>query len=123
MQTVQSLTRMCERKGLINLDKKQGRENNYKEYPEQVLERLLLIKIIKGFGFTINEIDTLLELGQTEDSLCNVMDTFDNKVTQLMTTSKGSQNCVKGLLHRLLNVRPVIVRLKNRFLPMLRDRN
>jgi MerR family copper efflux transcriptional regulator len=76
--------RFYEKKGLINLDKKQRRENNYKEYPEQVLERLMLIKAIKSFGFTLNEIDTFFELWQAEDAnACNLMETLDNKITQI----------------------------------------
>ena len=35
--------RFCEKKGLIEVDKKERRDNNYKEYPETVLDRLMLI--------------------------------------------------------------------------------
>lgn len=75
--------RFYERKGLISLDKKQRRDNNYKEYSEQVLERLILIKTIKRYGFTINEIDSLLERSKPENSFYNLMDTIDHKVVQI----------------------------------------
>ena len=76
--------RFYERRGLINLDKRQRRQNNYKEYSEQVLERLLLIKTIKEFGFTINEIDELFALWETDDDVCNVVDPYEKKITQLL---------------------------------------
>ena len=54
--------RFYEKKGLIALDRKSRRENNYKEYPAQVLEKLMLIRKLKDMGFTLNEIDTFLAL-------------------------------------------------------------
>jgi DNA-binding transcriptional MerR regulator len=76
--------RFYEKRGLINLDKKQRRENNYKEYPEQVLDRLMLIKTIKGFGFTLSEIDTFFELWKAEDASCeNLAFTLEEKVNQI----------------------------------------
>lgn len=77
--------RFYEKKGLIRLHKKQRRENNYKEYPEQVLEQLVLIKTIKGFGFTLAEIETFFELWRVEDAACTeeLSATLDKKVAQI----------------------------------------
>jgi DNA-binding transcriptional MerR regulator len=73
--------RFYEKKGLISIDKKSRRENNYKEYPSYVLEKLLLIKKLKDFGFTLNEIDTFLELWRDEDASCdNLKYTLETKV-------------------------------------------
>ncbi|HYI77996.1 MAG TPA: MerR family transcriptional regulator [Chryseolinea sp.] len=73
--------RFYEKKGLINLDRKNRRENNYKEYSEQVLEKLMLIRKLKEMGFTLNEIDTFLELWREEDASCkNLKFTLENKV-------------------------------------------
>ena len=73
--------RFYEKKGLINLDRKSRRENNYKEYSEQVLEKLMLIQKLKNMGFTLNEIDTFLELWREEDASCkNLKFTLENKV-------------------------------------------
>jgi len=49
--------RFYEKKGLIKVDRKARRENNYKEYPESVYEQLVLIKTVKNLGFTLNEVD------------------------------------------------------------------
>lgn len=74
--------RFYEKKGLINLERKNRRENNYKEYSEQVLEKLMLIRKLKEMGFTLNEIDTFLELWREEDASCkNLKFTLENKVT------------------------------------------
>lgn len=73
--------RFYEKKGLINLDQKNRRENNYKEYSEQVLEKLMLIRKLKDMGFTLNEIDTFLELWRDEDANCtNLKYTLENKL-------------------------------------------
>src|SRR5687767_11456469 len=74
--------RFYEKKGLISLDRKNRRENNYKEYSEQVLEKLMLIRKLKDLGFTLNEIDTFLELWREEDASCkNLKYTLENKIT------------------------------------------
>lgn len=73
--------RFYEKKGLINLDRKSRRDNNYKEYSEQVLEKLMLIRKLKDLGFTLNEIDTFLELWRDEDANCkNLKYTLENKI-------------------------------------------
>ena len=73
--------RFYEKKGLISLDRKSRRENNYKEYSEQVFEKLMLIRKLKDMGFTLNEIDTFLELWRDEDASCkNLKYTLENKI-------------------------------------------
>lgn len=74
--------RFYEKKGLIELNAKSRRENNYKEYSDQVLEKLKLIRKLKGMSFTLNEIDTFLDLWCAEDASCeNVKYTLENKLT------------------------------------------
>ena len=73
--------RFYEKKGLITLGTKSRRDNNYKEYSEQVLEKLTLIRKLKDLGFTLNEIDTFLELWRDEDANCkNLKYTLENKL-------------------------------------------
>jgi MerR family copper efflux transcriptional regulator len=74
--------RFYEKKGLIVLDKKSRRENHYTEYPEKMVEKLMLIRKLKDIGFTLNEIDTFLELWREEDASCkNLKYTLENKTT------------------------------------------
>jgi DNA-binding transcriptional MerR regulator len=73
--------RFYEKKGLISLDKGSRRENNYKEYSDQVLNKLLLIRKVKNMGFTLNEIDAFFGLWQEEDASCdNLKFTLENKI-------------------------------------------
>jgi MerR family transcriptional regulator, copper efflux regulator len=63
------------------MDRKSRRENNYKEYPEQVLEKLMLIRKLKDMGFTLNEVDTFLDLWRMEDANCkNLKHFLENKI-------------------------------------------
>lgn len=70
--------RFYEKKGLISVGRKERRDNNYKEYSAEVLERLFLIKKIKSFGFTLNETDELLEMIGMNTATCS---SLSSKVT------------------------------------------
>jgi DNA-binding transcriptional MerR regulator len=73
--------RFYEKKGLISVDRKSRRENNYKEYSDKVLDKLMLIRKLKDMGFTLNEIDTFVELWRDEDASCeNLKYTLENKI-------------------------------------------
>jgi DNA-binding transcriptional MerR regulator len=73
--------RFYEKKGLIVIDRRSRRENNYKEYSEKVLDKLLLIRKLKDLGFTLNEIDTFMELWREEDASCeNLKYTLETKI-------------------------------------------
>ena len=67
--------RFYEKKGLIDVNKKERRDNNYKEYPERVYERLMLIKTVKALGFTLNEIDEFIEAWREESASCSNLTT------------------------------------------------
>lgn len=88
--------RFYEKQGLILIDRKQRRDNNYKEYGEPVLNRLNMIKRIKNFGFTLNETMELLTLidlnAATCDEVSNRVDEkvviIENKISDLLTLRK-----------------------------------
>lgn len=63
--------RFYEKKGLINVNEKERRDNNYKEYPEAAYDRLVLIKTVKGLGFTLNEIDEFISAWGEESASCS----------------------------------------------------
>jgi len=76
--------RYYEKFGLINLKRNDRRENNYKEYKDETLQQLLTIKLIKGFGFTLNEVSELLSLMDINEAKCdNVLELFDDKVQKI----------------------------------------
>lgn len=63
--------RWYEKIGLINLDKQSRSENNYRNYSPAIQERLLLIRQIKSFGFTLKETKELLMLDKSEELTCD----------------------------------------------------
>lgn len=63
--------RFYEKKGLISVGRKDRRSNNYKEYSETVFDRLMLIKTVKGLGFTLNEIDEFMHAWEEEHASCS----------------------------------------------------
>lgn len=76
--------RFYEKKGLIKVGKRERRENNYKEYSENVLFRLNTIKKITAFGFTLAETADFLEMIENNQASCdNVSDKITEKVNLL----------------------------------------
>lgn len=76
--------RFYEKKGLINVNKKERRLNNYKEYPEHVFEQLVLIKTVKELGFTLNEIDEFIRAWGQESASCeNLTGYLTNKIKRV----------------------------------------
>ncbi len=63
--------RFYEKKGLIEVNRKERRDNNYKEYPEAIYEKLVLIKTVKELGFTLNEIDEFIQAWGDHDASCS----------------------------------------------------
>lgn len=88
--------RFYEKKGLIKVGRTNSEWNNYKEYTDEVLEHLLLIKKAKGFGFTLNEISELLSLMKNNQATCEILSSkiqsklikIDNKIKELKTLKK-----------------------------------
>lgn len=79
--------RFYEKKGLIEIPRKLRRENNYKEYPDAVLNKLLLIIQVKELGFTLNEIDSFFESWRADDASCNTLvHVIEQKLTKVQET-------------------------------------
>ncbi len=73
--------RFYEKQGLIPEARKVHTFNNYKEYTEETLSRLLTIKKIKSFGFTLNESAELLDMVELNTATCdNVAERVADKV-------------------------------------------
>lgn len=94
--------RFYEKKGLIKLSKKQRRENNYKEYSEDIVERLLFIRTLKNLGFTLNEIEDFILLKEMNEATCEgLTPKFNEKIKrieeQLETLSRLKNNLTTTL--------------------------
>lgn len=76
--------RFYEKQGLIQVGRKERRDNNYKEYSEAIVQKLLSVKMIKSLGFTLNETSTLLGMIDANEATCsNVAFKIQEKVTLL----------------------------------------
>ncbi len=101
--------RFYEKKGLIEVSRSDSEWNNYKNYNDQNLNRLILIKKAKGFGFTLKEINELLELYEFNAAGCSALlskvnkkiEEIDEKIRKLQdikemirdNVSDASNNC------------------------------
>ena len=94
--------RFYEKQGLICVDRKERRDNNYKEYSEAILQKLLMIKKLKGFGFTLNESLEYLELIESNAASCNNVSEkinekighIEQKITELIELRTSMINMV-----------------------------
>ncbi|NNF33116.1 MAG: MerR family DNA-binding protein [Saprospiraceae bacterium] len=89
--------RFYEKKGLIKVERSKSEWNNYKNYKEETLDRLMMIRRAKGFGFTLNEISELLDLYDMDIADCNTLThkleeklrEVDRKIMELKALRKG----------------------------------
>ena len=98
--------RFYEKQSLISIGKKERRFNNYKEYTNETLESLRMIKRIKSFGFTLNEVSVILELIETKSANCEdisekmmeKINLIENKIRELQEIktlmSDGIESCL-----------------------------
>lgn len=76
--------RFYEKKGLIGVSKKERRDNNYKEYPESVYDKLVFIKTVKDLGFTLSEIDKFIKAWGDEEASCsNLIHHLQDKISRI----------------------------------------
>jgi MerR family mercuric resistance operon transcriptional regulator len=74
--------RFYERRGL--LPEPPRRPSGYREYPEDAVERILFIKRAQELGFSLGEIQQLLELRVDPDTSCaDVRDRAEAKITDV----------------------------------------
>lgn len=100
--------RYYEKEGLFALGRKHRQVNNYKDYPEEVLQKLLIIKKLKGFGFTLNEAAGLLAMIEENEASCHAIahkvaekvQVIDQKIAELMEIKNllrnGMAQCLDG---------------------------
>ena len=98
--------RFYEKRGLIKVNRTDSEWNNYKNYDGETLKKLFLIKKAKTFGFTLNEIEEILELFDMNRATCEVMATrveqsinrIDEKIKDLNKMKKMIINNGEGVL-------------------------
>ena len=107
--------RYYEKLGLIQSDN-QGRFNHYRYYSEAVIKRLLTIKKIKDFGFTLQETQNLLVLFEASvldhergkkylrkklegiDAKIKELESIKKKLESVILESSSPDNCAIGVI-------------------------
>ncbi|MEQ8714896.1 MAG: MerR family transcriptional regulator [Cyclobacteriaceae bacterium] len=106
--------RFYEKKGLIASGKQDSQFNNYKEYADTTLPRLMSIKGLKGFGFTLNEVSELLEMLDVNAATCtNVSHRIDEKILLINQKIRELKSVKKQLLDGKKNCYTEMGALKN----------
>jgi len=100
--------RFYEKQELFKLGRKNRLTNNYKDYPDEVLKKLLIIKKLKGFGFTLEECSDLLAMIEENMTSCksvsekidNKLEVIDQKIARLQEMKNmlinGVELCLNG---------------------------
>ena len=92
--------RFYEKKGLLTVKRTESEWNNYKEYSNENLNKLLLIKKAKNFGFTLNEITELFTLFELNSASCPELNAkvntkiaeIDKKIVELQNLKEMISN-------------------------------
>jgi len=90
--------RFYEKQQLIKVGRRDRRVNNYKEYSESVLRRLILLKKIKSFGFTLNESAEMISLMDANLASC---ERFSNAASQKILSIDEKIKELKALKNML----------------------
>ena len=99
--------RFYEKQGLIKVGRRERRINNYKEYSDSVLRRLLLFNKIKSYGFTLNESAEIISLLDANLASCDritkvsdqKLSVIDKKIEEL----KALRNLLKSSIDNCNN--------------------
>ena len=74
--------RFYEKEGLIN--EPERNPSGYRQYPAEIIQRVLFIQRAKAIGFTLKEINGLLSIQTKPDTCCDdVLDRAATKVEQI----------------------------------------
>ena len=112
--------RFYEKMDLMEIPGKCRRQNNYKDYPEPIVQKLLVIQKLKGFGFTLNEIKEMISLYEEDLLVCSdniplvkeKIRLIDEKINDLKAVKEHLWICITGCPGNC-NVEAALLELKN----------
>jgi len=95
--------RFYEKKGLIDVNRSDSEWNNYKEYSNKNLNRLIFIKKAKEFGFTLKEIAELIELFELNSANCSKLSAKANsKISRIDAKIRELKKMKKMIIDRVI---------------------
>lgn len=95
--------RYYEKEGLLDRRHVERRDNNYRDYTEEAVEHLLLIKRVQAAGFTIREIKAIMKEEEgNELELSRAIEFLQEKMKE-MDRRKRELEQSQSLLARMLD--------------------
>ena len=92
--------RWYEKIGLIKRKPRALGESNYRIYDQAMIERLLAIRQLKSFGFTLKEIEELFSMDEAEGLHCSSLsELMERKMKALQEKIKALQQMESKLKH------------------------
>jgi DNA-binding transcriptional MerR regulator len=95
--------RFYEKQGLIKVGRRERRVNNYKEYSDSVLRRLMLFKKIKSYGFTLNESAEIISLLDANLASCGIIEKMSGEKIAVIDKKIAELNELKNLIRSGVN--------------------
>ncbi len=88
--------RFYERRGLITQPQKLG---GFRKYPESLIAKIRFIKRSQQLGFTLKEVEELLEFTQSEESSCqDILSRTDKKILEIEEKIKDLNSIKDSLI-------------------------
>src|SRR4051812_32845508 len=95
-----STVRFYERRGLLHADARTN--GNYRSYSASSLERLQFIRAAKATGFSLKDIDEMLELTASDEPPCReVAELIDHRLAEIRQRMRELQRVEKELAKAL----------------------
>ena len=92
--------RYYEKIGLLELDKNGRSTNNYRHFGKKQIKRLLQIKSMKQFGFTLKEIKNLIKLDENKLANCDSLARLADEKIRVVEQKIKELNKIKSKLLR-----------------------
>ncbi len=106
--------RYYEKRGLISPTVSNSMFNNYKDYSEEDLSRLHIIKRSKTMGFTLKEIGNYLDMVSNDQLTCNnMLGVMNSKIYQIESKIKELQEMKHALMLKILSSKKLCSPINN----------
>ena len=101
--------RFYEKEGLLDRRHVQREENNYRNYSDEAIERLKLVKKFQGVGCSLAELKEILQDHDTQARTNQEVIEWIRQKMQEVERKKGELDQMLGTLQRMLDYRLALV--------------
>ena len=97
--------RFYEKEGLLDRRHVRREDNNYRDYAEEAVEHLLMIKEVQAAGFTLAEFKELDQVCRTGEMVTQKAAVFIRRKIEAVSTKIAELERVQGyLIHKLAEI-------------------